>query len=95
MDTYTAEDLPFALRRLRERSERKKILVVITDADEIESPYRLKEAILDIKDEGVEIVGIGICTSLMSQWCDRYIEVADMIGFARLMLELLRDVLKR
>jgi len=95
MGTYTAEHIPFALRRLRERSERKKILVVVTDADEIESAYRLKEAILDVKDEGIEIVGIGICTSLMSEWYDRYIEVTDMTGFARMLLELLREILKR
>jgi hypothetical protein len=48
-----------------------------------------------VKDEGVEIVGIGICTALMSEWYDRYIEVADMARFARLLLELLRDVVKR
>lgn len=95
MGTYTAEHIPFALRHLRERSERKKLLIVITDATDIESLYRLKEAILDVKDEGVEIVGIGIQTDLMSQWYDRYIEVTHLSGFARTLLELLRETLKR
>jgi cobalamin biosynthesis protein CobT len=95
LGTFTSEHIPFALRRLVKRQERKKILIVITDSDDIESPYRLKEAILDVQDEGIEIIGIGIATSLMSHWYDRYIEVEDMTGFARMMLELLRGVVNR
>jgi len=95
MGTYTAEHIPFALRCLRERRERKKLLIVITDATDIESPYRLREAILDVKDEGIESIGIGIHTCLMSEWYDRYIEITELNGFARTLLELLREILKR
>ena len=45
--TFTAEHIPFAARRLDERTERKKILIVTTDAEEIESAVRLENAILD------------------------------------------------
>jgi len=93
--TLTSEHIPFAVRRLEKREERKRILIVITDCDDIESPVRLENAILDAKEAGIEVTGVGIHTNLMSQWYDTFIEVTDMGDFARQLLELLRSVLQR
>jgi len=91
--TMTAEHIPFAVRRLANRDERKKILIVATDATEIESPIRLKDAILDAEEAGIEIIGIGINTDLMSHWFKIFIEITDMNDFARQMLELMKRVI--
>jgi cobalamin biosynthesis protein CobT len=95
MGTLTAEHIPFALRRLAKRSERKRILIIITDADDIESPVRLENAILDAREAGVEVLGVGIHTDLMSEWYQIFIEITDLNDFARQMLELLKSVLQR
>jgi len=93
--TLTSEHIPFAVRRLEEREERKKILIVVTDATDIESPIRLKNAILDARESGVEVIGVGIQTNLMSHWYDRFVEITYINDFARQLLELLKSVLQR
>jgi len=93
--TFTAEHIPYAVRRLDERTERKKILIVTTDAEEIESAVRLENAILDATEAEIEVIGVGIHTNLMSQWFTSFIEITDMNDFARQLLELLRGVLQR
>jgi cobalamin biosynthesis protein CobT len=91
--TLTAEHIPFAVRRLVKRDERKKILIVVTDATEIESPLRLRNAILDAEEAGVELIGIGILTNLMSDYFRTFIEITDMSDFARQLLELMKRVI--
>jgi cobalamin biosynthesis protein CobT len=81
--TYTAEHVPFARRRLEKRKERKKLLIVITDSEEIESKYRLKRAIDLAKEEGIEVIGIGIQTNLMADYYDRFIEIEEIESFAK------------
>ena len=93
--TFTAEHIPFAVRRLEKRNERKKILVVVTDADEIESPIRLQNAILDAGEANIEVIGVGINTNLMSQSYDSFIEITVISEFARQLLELLKSALQR
>lgn len=93
--TFTAEHIPFAVRRLDERTERKRILIVATDAEEIESAVRLENAMLDAKEAEIEVIGVGIHTNLMSQWFTSFIEITDVNDFARQLLELLRNVLQR
>jgi len=93
--TFTAEHIPFAVRRLEKRNERRKILIAVTDADEIESPVRLENAILDAREAGIEVIGVGINTNLMSKYYDIFIEITDIREFARQLLELLRSVLQR
>ena len=93
--TFTAEHIPFAVRRLNERTERKRVLIVATDAEEIESAVRLENAILDAKEAEIEVIGVGIHTNLMSQWFTSFIEITDINDFARQLLELLRSVLQR
>jgi cobalamin biosynthesis protein CobT len=91
--TLTAEHIPFAIRRLVKRDERKKILIVLTDATEIESPLRLRNAILDAEEVGVEMIGIGINTNLMSDYFRTFIEITDMSDFARQMLEMMKRMI--
>jgi cobalamin biosynthesis protein CobT len=93
-NTVTSEQIPFAHRRLVARTEKKKVLVVITDAEHIESHYRLKRAMDNVKSDGIELVGVGICTDLMSQYFDRFIQLNDLTNFGRELLSLLRDVLR-
>ena len=93
--TFTAEHIPFAVRRLETRNERRKILIVTTDADDIESPVRLQNAILDAREAEIEVMGVGINTNLMSKYYDIFIEITDIRDFARQLLELLRSVLQR
>ena len=93
--TFTAEHIPFAVRRLEKQSERRKILIVVTDSDEIESPIRLENAILDAREANIEVIGVGINTNLMNQWYDSFIEITDVREFARRLLELLKSVLQR
>jgi len=95
MGTFTAEHIPFAIRRLEQRNERKKILIVTTDSDEIESPLRLQNAVLDVREAGIEVIGVGINTNLMSKYYDIFIEITDIKDFARGLLELLKSVLQR
>ncbi len=94
LGTLTSEHIPFAVRQLEKRGEKKRILIVVTDATDIESPIRLKNAVLDSRESGIEVIGVGINTSLMSQWYDSFIEITDMDDFARQLLELLRSVLQ-
>ncbi len=91
--TLTAEHIPFAVRRLVKRDERKRILIVITDCTEIESPVRLKDAILDAQEAGIELIGVGILTDLMSQWFQTFIEITDVNDFARQLLELMKKLI--
>jgi len=70
-------------------------LIVVTDATDIESPIRLRNAILDAAEAGVEMIGVGIHTDLMSHWYTIFIEITDITSFARQMLELLKNVLQR
>ena len=93
--TFTAEHIPFAVRRLEKRNERKKILVVVTDADDIESPIRLQNAILDAREANIEVIGVGINTNCMNQYYEIFIEITDIRDFARQLLELLKSVLQR
>ena len=93
--TFTAEHIPFAVRRLEKRSERRKILIAVTDSDEIESPIRLENAILDAREANIEVIGVGINTNLMSQYYDSFIEITVISDFARQLLELLKSVLQR
>ena len=93
--TFTAEHIPFAVRRLEKRNERRKILIVVTDADDIESPVRLQNAILDAREAEIEVIGVGINTNLMSKYYDIFIEITDIRDFARRLLELLKSVLQR
>ncbi len=95
MGTFTAEHIPFAVRRLDERNERRKILIVTTDADDIESPIRLREAILDAREAEIEVIGVGINTNLMSKYYEIFIEITDIKDFARQLLELLKSVLQK
>ena len=94
MGTFTAEHIPFAVRRLDERNERRKILIVTTDADDIESPVRLQNAILDAREAEIEVIGVGINTSLMSKCYEIFMEITDIRDFARQLLELLKSVLQ-
>ena len=93
--TFTAEHIPFAVRRLEKRNERKKILIVTTDADDIESPIRLQDAILDAREADIEVIGVGINTNCMNQYYEIFIEITDIRDFARRLLELLKSVLQR
>jgi len=91
--TYTAEHIPFALRRLERRKERKKILMVITDSEDIESEYRLKRAMDKAKEKGIEVIGVGIQTDLMAEYYDRFIQIERIESFAKELLNLLKRVL--
>jgi len=93
LGTLTSEHIPFAARRLEGRDERKKILIVITDATEIESPVRLRNAILDAQEAGIELIGVGIHTNLMSDYFGTFIEITDMNDFARQMLEMMKRLM--
>jgi len=93
--TFSAEHIPFAVRRLDERTERKKMLIVATDAEEIESAVRLENAMLDAKESEIGVIGVGIHTNLMSEWFASFMEITDVNDFARQLLELLRNVLQR
>jgi hypothetical protein len=53
------------------------------------------EMVLDAREAGIEVMGVGVHTDLMSEWYDRFIEVTDMDDFARQLLELLRSVLHK
>ncbi|MFC1718085.1 VWA domain-containing protein [Candidatus Poribacteria bacterium] len=92
--TYTQEAIPYALRRLEGRRERKKILLIATDAEEIESEIRFKRAVEFTKDAGVELLGLGINTGLMSGYFDRFIELTDLNRFGEELLKLLRGVIQ-
>ncbi len=94
MGTFTAEHIPYAVRRLEKRSERRKILIVTTDADDIESPVRLQNAILDAREAEIEVIGVGINTNLMSKYYEIFIEITAIKDFARQLLELLKSVLQ-
>ena len=93
--TFTAEHIPFAVRRLETRNERRKILIVVTDSDEIESAARLQNAILDAKEAEIEVIGVGINTNLMSKYYATFVEITDIKEFPRQLLELLKSVLQR
>lgn len=92
--TFTSEQIPFGMRQLQARSERKKILLVVTDVDGIESEYRLERAMAKVKAEGIYLAGVGIQTKLMSHYFDRYIELEDLSRLGQEMLSLLLDILR-
>ena len=92
--TFTSEQIPFGMRQLQARSERKKILLVVTDVDGIESEYRLERAMAKVKAQGIYLAGVGINTKLMSHYFDRYIELEDLSRLGQEMLSLLRYILR-
>ena len=91
--TFTSEQIPFGMRQLQARSERKKILLVVTDVDGIESEYRLGRAMAQVKAQGIYLAGVGINTKLMSHYFDRYIELEDLSRLGQEMLRLLLELL--
>jgi len=91
--TFTSEQIPFGMRQLQARSERKKILLVVTDVDAIESEYRLERAMAKVKAQGIYLAGVGIHTKLMSHYFDRYIELEDLSRLGQEMLRLLLELL--
>jgi len=93
--TYTQENIPYALRRLEARRERKKILLIVTDAEEVESDIRFKRAVELTKDAGVDLLGLGINTSFMSGYFHRFVELTDLLRFGEELLKLLRGVIQR
>ncbi len=93
--TYTQENIPYALRRLEARKERKKVLLIVTDAEEIESPVRFKRAVELTRDAGVELLGLGVNTSFMAGYFHRFVELTDLLRFGEELLKLLRGVIQR
>ena len=93
--TYTQEHIPYALRRLAETRKRKKILLVATDAEEIESVFRFKRAVEMAGDAGVELLGLGINTRTMQAYFHRFVELSDLNRFGEELLKLLKGVLAR
>ncbi|MFC1714373.1 VWA domain-containing protein, partial [Candidatus Poribacteria bacterium] len=93
--TYTQENIPYALRRLDAGKERKKILLIVTDAEEIESEIRFKRAVELSRDAGVELLGLGINTGFMSGYFHRFVELTDLLRFGEELLKLLRGVIQR
>jgi len=93
--TYTQENIPYALRRLESRKERKKVLLIVTDAEEVESDIRFKRAVELTKDAGVELLGLGVNTSFMSGYFNRFVELTDLLRFGEELLKLLRGVIQR
>lgn len=93
--TYTQEHIPYALRCLDGRKERRKILLIATDFEEIESPIRFKKAVELAKDSGVELLGLGINTNFMAGYFNRFVELTDLNRFGEELLKLLKGVLMR
>ena len=93
--TYTQEAIPYALRRLEPRKERKKILLIVTDAEEIESEIRFRRAVELTKDAGVELLGLGINTRFMAGYFHKFVELTDLLRFGDELLKLLRGVIQR
>ncbi|MHC1569736.1 MAG: VWA domain-containing protein, partial [Candidatus Syntropharchaeales archaeon] len=94
-ETYTQEHIFYALRKLAPRRERKKVLLVITDAEGIESQIRFKKAVDMAKDSGVELLGLGINTDEIQQYFDKFVMLEDLQRFGEELLKLLRGVLLR
>ena len=93
--TYTQEHILYALRKLSERRERKKILLVITDSESVESPVRFEMAKELAEESGVELLGLGINTSDMQRYFDRFVVLNDLQRFGEELLKLLKEVLLR
>jgi len=94
-NTYTAEHIPFAVRDMEKRKERKKVLLIITDADGIENQQRLDENIELAKMAGIEVICAGIQTETVEFFnCRRFI-VDDLNKFPVLILEEIKNILKR
>ena len=92
--TYTHEHIPFAVRELEKRHERKKLLLILTDADCIENKELLNERLEIAKQKEIEPICIGIQTdSVMDFECKRLI-VHDLSTFPRLIMDELRQILK-
>lgn len=94
-NTFTAEHIPFAARDLEKRKERKKVLMIITDADGIENQERLDENIELAKSAGIELICVGIQTETVELFNCRKFIVNDLNEFPRLILEEVRSILKR
>jgi len=93
--TYTQENIPYALRRLEPRKERKKILLIVTNAEEVESDIRFKKSVELTRDAGVELLGLGINTRFMSGHFHRFVELTDLLRFGEELLKLLRGIIQR
>ena len=92
--TFTQEHIPYALRRLESRKERKKVLIVVTDAEEIESEARFRRAVDMAKDDGVELVGLGINTNCAAKYFHRFVELTDLNRFGEELLRILKGVIQ-
>ncbi|MBD3183122.1 VWA domain-containing protein [Candidatus Poribacteria bacterium] len=92
--TYTQEHIPYVLRKLEGRKERKKILITATDAEDIESEIRFKRAVELARDAGVELLGLGINTSFMAEHFHRFIELTDLNRFGEELLRVLSSALQ-
>jgi cobalamin biosynthesis protein CobT len=93
--TYTQEHILYAVRKINEIKKRKKILIVVTDAEEVESDIRLKKAIETAKESDIELLGLGISTKTMQNYFDRFVVLENLDRFGEELLRLLRGVLIR
>ena len=87
--TYTQKHIPYALRRLSETRKRKMVLIVVTDAEEVESPVRFQRAVEMAGDAGVELLGFGINTNFVQGHFHRFVELSDLYRFGEELLILL------
>ena len=91
--TPTADAVYIARPRLMERTEDRKIMIIVTDGLP-NSPDEASKAIQRTQAKGVEVVGIGIGSNFIGNWCDRSVWVKDpsdlaskvMDDFAKMLL---------
>jgi len=91
--TYTQEHIPYAVRKLNELKKRMKILIVVTDSEELESPIRFKKAVEMAKDSDIELLGLGISTNTMQSYFDRFLVLENLNRLGEELLKLLRSAL--
>lgn len=78
-DNCDGESILYAYQRLKKRTEKKKVMLVLSDgqpatatSEPAQLHQHLRDTVAKIKREGTHIVGIGIATDAVRQYYDQY-----------------------
>jgi hypothetical protein len=93
-NNWDEEHLLFAFRRIQARSERRKVIIVISDGQPNGDASALIDAVAQVESLGCRVVGIGIGADFVRQIYPQTIVVSDFQQMAGELAELLMRVFR-
>jgi cobalamin biosynthesis protein CobT len=100
-DNSDGEAVLNAFDRLRNRPEKRKVMIVFSDGQPISGGdygwgafnQHLRDVVRDITDAGVDLIGVGICDDNVSRFYPQYVVVNDVDDLAGQSIDMMAKAL--